>query len=527
MEQYLINDTTLTAIGDALRNKTGGEIKIEIVEHTVPYIISKTPNAKNFTEHNGGYGNSMNMYDFAYIPGATKIKVKMAYQTEGTNWDYVQVAAGKITSMPSTITKYGDKTLSQVELEFDNTDTITFYFKTDGSSDNYLGYYAECTGYDADGNVIYCTIQEEKEVPNIFLPTEMPAAINNMDIVPPEGYSVSGNCKYKFNGNGWNWYIETFGDKIITKNITNMEYMFSDCTNLTTIPFDINVSQGNATNATNMFNACQKLTTLPRIINMTPNNIDSIFSYCQHLREIPDDYFDTWDWGYMDNQTGTYACSRGGPFSYCFSLRKFPMEFLAHDNPVSYSGYVIYYNLFNYCYVLDEVLNLPIPYTATYTGNLFNNTFNNCYRLKNMTFETNEDGTPKVMNWKSQTIDLSSVGYLASTSYQNYITSYNSGITSDKLVIDDATYAALKDDPDWFTAYISGGALYCRYNHDSAVATINSLPDTSAYLASAGGTNTIKFKGFCGGKTDGGAISDLTAEEIAVAAAKGWTVSLV
>lgn len=64
------------------------------------------------------------------------------------------------------------------------------------------------------------------------------------------------------------------------------------------------------------------------------------------------------------------------------------------------------------------------------------------------------------------------------------------------------------------------------YNHDSAVETINSLPDTSAYLASAGGTNTIKFKGASGSATAGGAINTLTEAEIAVATAKGWTVTL-
>ena len=64
------------------------------------------------------------------------------------------------------------------------------------------------------------------------------------------------------------------------------------------------------------------------------------------------------------------------------------------------------------------------------------------------------------------------------------------------------------------------------YNHDSAVETINSLPDTSAYLAEKGGTNTIKFYSDQGANTEGGAIGNLTAEEIAVAAAKGWTVAL-
>ena len=38
---------------------------------------------------------------------------------------------------------------------------------------------------------------------------------------------------------------------------------------------------------------------------------------------------------------------------------------------------------------------------------------------------------------------------------------------------------------------------------------------------------TIKFRGEAGSATDGGAINTLTEEEIAVATAKGWTVTLV
>ena len=179
---------------------------------------------------------------------------------------------------------------------------------------------------------------------------------------------------------------------------------------------------------------------------------------------------------------------------------------------------------------------------------MFDSTFHQCSRAKNITFEMNEDGTPKTANWKSQTIDLTSVGHSEvsgeatlekiydTVSSKCNILAYNSGITVDKLVYDDATYQALKDDPDWFSIQstsnsfsnlICKNAEYSRYNHDSAVATINSLPDTSAYLASAGGTNTIKFKGSAGGATDGGAINTLTEEEIAVATAKGWTVTLV
>ena len=142
--------------------------------------------------------------------------------------------------------------------------------------------------------------------------------------------------------------------------------------------------------------------------------------------------------------------------------------------------------------MLSEALNLPVVVINSglgLTSDQFSfNAFYNCYSLSRITFETNADGSPIVAQWKSQTLDL--------TSYVGY-----SGTTTS---VGDSVY-----------------------NHDSAVETINSLPDTSAYLASAGGTNTIKFKGASGSATAGGAINTLTEEEIAVAAAKGWTVTLV
>ena len=163
------------------------------------------------------------------------------------------------------------------------------------------------------------------------------------------------------------------------------------------------------------------------------------------------------------------------------------------------------------CYVLDEITNLAVNATLTYTSNVFESTVHMCYRLKNFTFEAG-----KTVDWKNQTIDLTRVGYGLNDDY-----ALSADISTSKKVYDDATYQALKDDPDWYAFSVA----YSRYNHDSAVATINSLPDTSAYLAANGGTNTIKFKGAAGSATDGGAINTLTEEEIAVATAKGWTCS--
>ena len=340
---------------------------------------------------------------------------------------------------------------------------------------------------------------------------------------PPESaFVLSGNCNYRFASNGWNWFIEQYGNKITTKNIANTMNMFDGSSNITNIPFEINFGNTYSYHSTiYMFRDCKKLITLPKINALKVYNISSIFNNCYKLRTIPEDFADSFDWSYLESQTGAYKGDESRMFFSCYSLRSFPNNIIKSGNPYITSNYSYFYNGFYYCYSLDELVNLPIPYiNTTWTSNAFDNTFFNCHRLKNITFALN-DGQPHIMKWKSQTITLSaSVGW---TSDKSFILNYNSGITADKEVTDDATYQALKNDPDWFTTNVA----YSRYNHDSAVATINSLPDTSAYLASAGGTNTIKFKGAAGSATDGGAINTLTEEEIAVATAKGWSVVYV
>lgn len=340
--------------------------------------------------------------------------------------------------------------------------------------------------------------------------------------LPEEAFVITGDCQYRLANNGWNWFIENYGNKITTQNITNFAHMFNESTALQEIPFELNAdSSVSSHDSSNLFNNCKKLTIISKINNLKPKDLDYFFGYCYMLREVPFNLCDNWDWTYMNGLTSSYLGARQDVFINCYSLRSFPMEFLAYANPMASYNYSIYSYCFYNCDSLDEIVNLPIPYTATWTSNAFNKTVSGCNRLKNFTFALQEDSTPYIMNWKNQTIDLSSsIGYSPNPIY---ILNYNSGITADKQVKDADTYAALKDDVDWFTTDVA----YSRYNHDSAVATINSLPDTSAYLASAGGTNTIKFKGASGSATDGGAINTLTEEEIAVATAKGWTVTLV
>lgn len=390
-----------------------------------------------------------------------------------------------------------------------------------------------------------------------YKPSEMPAAISriktnpvldkltvteNGKYTPPaeiDGYNevdvavegvptdaeltISGDCVYRFMNGGWDWFIEKYGNRITTNNITRSDRMFSN-SNVSIIPFDLNFSQHVSNHQCgNTFSGCKNLTSVPKINNCNPSTLVSFFSDCERLRYLPDDIATGFDWSYLDNLTSQSSGNTSNLFSSCYSLRSVPMDFLAHGNPVATNTISIYSNAFQNCYVLDELVNLPNPhYNATWPSNAFRNSFKYCSRLKNLTFALNpETNAPYVVKWKSQIIDLTTyVGY-AEGSASN-IVSYNSGITADKEVTDDATYQALKNDPDWFTTNIA----YSRYNHDSAVATINSLPDTSAYIAQKKGTNTIKFQGASGSSTDGGAINTLTEAEIAVASAKGWTVNI-
>lgn len=354
-----------------------------------------------------------------------------------------------------------------------------------------------------------------------YTPADMPAAIGRIPTggagIPSEAFNISGDCGYRFANGGWNWFIENYGDQITTSNITNANNMFSRV-DIEAIPFTINLST-NGCVCNNMFESCHNLKTLPEVSGNL-KDFSKVFYNCYNIRQIPD------SWGNLDfSKIPTISYTNiSSIFNYCYSLRQIPASLLSnlHNDKTTSAYYKLYYIGFNYCYSLNEILNLPVD-GATITSNMFGSTFERCNRLKNITFAT-DNGTPYTANWKTQTIDLTkAVGFNYGDSEQMYILNYNSGITADKEVKDDTTYQTLKDDPDWWTIK----KIYSRYNHDSAVATINSLPDTSAYLATAGGTNTIKFIGESGSATVGGAINTLTEEEIAVATAKGWTVTLV
>lgn len=410
--------------------------------------------------------------------------------------------------------------------------------------------------------------------------------------VPPDGILISGDCNNLFGNNYANDMILYNGDRITTANLTDISYLFINCDTLESFPFTLNavqgldatglfknckvlqvtadnlaglqgyiqdmdygfyncngiesipaitfVSDGNAYDYSHLFNNCTNLKEVGALTNMNAKDVRHIFYNCNNLRHCPEFVNFSTDMMKTENFDNTET---GSLFYNCFSLRTIPEEFLEelYCSGTTNKQYGILHNAFVNCWVLDEIKGinpLQIPNFTT--------SFKDCCRVKDITFATQEDGTPYKVEWAGLTLDLSSeadgetIGHFYTTNYYvgggsgsgstrlNKITSFNSGITTDKKVNSAATYEALKDDPDWWT----DSAFYSRYNRASAINTINSLPDTIDYINATGRSyNTIKFLTYMGGYTKydetakSGGLSKLTAEEIAVATAKGWTVA--
>ena len=253
------------------------------------------------------------------------------------------------------------------------------------------------------------------------------------------------------------------------------------------------------------------------ISNSEDIGYSSAFAGCNDLRYIPEGIFPTQQ-GSTNNSSGRRDTRK--LFYGCYKLREIPSLIYFNGIRSNSSSNSFYYQCFYSCRLLDEIVDIPV-FANSHTSQSFSDMLYNNWRVKKITFVPNQ-----TTNMTNQTIEIY-VGYFPPSftdrELEQYYLDAETGITMDTRVVDAATYEALKNNPNWWTTDVA----YSRYNHDSAVETINSLPDTSAYLASNGGTNTIKFLGASGSATDGGAISTLTAEEIAVATAKGWTVTLV
>ena len=86
----------------------------------------------------------------------------------------------------------------------------------------------------------------------------------------------------------FNSYKGTSIDGLITyddtSNVTNMAFMFNNCTNLTTIP---QLDTSNVNTMSSMFYNCTNLTTIPQLDTSNVNTMSSMFYMCKKLTTVP------------------------------------------------------------------------------------------------------------------------------------------------------------------------------------------------------------------------------------------------
>lgn len=347
--------------------------------------------------------------------------------------------------------------------------------------------------------------------------------------IPEEALVISRDCSYRFAHNGWNWFIELYSDKITTKDILQAQNMFQYSDKLSSIPLELNftdIFSGNILSS--MFTNCTALVTLPILNNTKPGKMNEMFYNCYSLKSVPDDWTDSWDWSYIEGQTNGYDGYMNSIFYQCVNLRRVPAWFFLHNNPNVNQYYCSIYNAFNMCLTLERVEGIRLPANATWTSNAFNNTFNNCARLKSVTFALQEDGSPYVHNIKNQTIDLTTVGYLQTGTPTTYWNLYVKDITEADKIDSWQKWETYFGDTGHPSSLGTGNGYavdvkWCTFGRTAAKRLFATLPDVTG-----GSGNTIKLNGRAllgNNQMPYEAINDLTEEEIAVATARGWTVT--
>lgn len=591
MANLFIQDTTLTAIADAIRTKSGGGATEPIVE------IRKSPNVnspEDYTPGAAANGSASGGGDYfaIKIEGASQIEVKFWYEFNNPTASYCYMKSGyyetrtwKFSEAEYSRSGVSGSVLYEVFV-FDNTDAVSMIINNAGTSTTSFGYYFEVRGYDASGN----PVGEGSGTPLTYTPLEMPAAILSISgeggggitptgeleilengdfdvttyasahVAVPTGIFPEGTLEIKTNGEhkvttydnvfvsvptggadvdevvlsgDVNYglssalaaaFMELYPDKIRTENLTTTQYL---CRNSKAkrIPFSLNWADNSTAYNTNyMFANAYELEELPAMNNYTPKNSSYLCQNARMLREIPEGFTSNWNFSQMNVKSNT--TNAGYVFSGCYSLRRVDSNFTKHWYNGGTSSYACACNsLFYECYNLDEVVGLGVMPDLTITTNLLNAVVYGVYCIRRFTFATQDNGDPISVNWSNQTLNFAdNFGYRYANDEGAWMF-YNSGRTTNDRIYDATSYAKNKNNPN---AYVYGNVLdncvgYCFYNKVAAEETIRSLPDAS----SSGGVNTIKLKGESGKYTDGGAIKDMSEEVIAMATAKGWTVTLV
>lgn len=360
-------------------------------------------------------------------------------------------------------------------------------------------------------------IRAKKSSTDTYTPAEMATAISSIETGGGGGELTEEDLTFTGDLTKFNYYgrmskiIKKYGSKMRFNSVNNLNSAFkgNDSLNSDFSNWTINLSRCNLEEC---FSTNSSITAFPKLQG-TVTCLHNLFYQNNYRESIPDDLFSA-DTEFICKEWGQ---NYSGIFSNCNALKKVPLWFenmtFTVNKDLTYNSYwTVYPSTFYTCLNLKELI-LPIfPAPAKLKDNCFSSTFQNVRSMRKFIFAPPPTGNEAVL-WAKQTINLT-----------DGECGYNSSASGSKVIYDDETYNLYKNDPDARAKKLE----YSFYNHDSALETIKSLPYAQMVdVPHSQLQNVIKFYGKSGEKTDGGAINTLTAEEIAIATNKGWTVSFV
>ena len=198
--KHLIEDTTISSIVDATRDRLGIEKEVIIPKYKVDFTPNLFDNGKTPPTAKSYYANSANYNHVIKMPGATKLTLTIYYTTESDSYDWLCVFQGEQTTVTannysssltgkiggggSNINYYTDTKTVTV-----NGDSCTICFRSDGSGNSY-GYYA-----------VIESDEEPEIIRNLYTPS---VAASLLNALPPAGSGKKPLRVLTWNGGTYN-----------------------------------------------------------------------------------------------------------------------------------------------------------------------------------------------------------------------------------------------------------------------------------------------------------------------------------
>ena len=280
----------LTDVAKAIKTKKGSKTAIPAANFDKEILsIETSTGAKLFktkTEMNNSTGNAEGDLAIVYRNQHTFDGI---YIYKNNNWE---LAPTQLTATPDYVYKqsfYGKNgvesgTLGTPDNSFADTNAEV-YNKIQNQYENMEPRVLTNSNKTIDKNIYFIPVKKDgTPLLDTSKVTDMSYMFNNcsnLTTIPLLNTSNVRGMPQMFN----NCSKLTTIPLLDTSNVTDMHYMFNRCLNLTTIP---KLDTSNVFNMSDMFAGCTNLTTIPELNTSNAANMSTMFASCTNLTTIPE-----------------------------------------------------------------------------------------------------------------------------------------------------------------------------------------------------------------------------------------------